>query len=64
MIHKKFRISTGTTARRPKLKAKASENPAINAELAEKEFKKSKHTRETTLLKSNPSYTYLSLYHH
>jgi hypothetical protein len=63
-IYKKFQSTAGTKAKRPKLKAKASENPIIDAMEAETKFIKADTERKTKLIKSNPSYTYLSLYHH
>jgi hypothetical protein len=63
-IYKKFQPTTGTKAKRPKMKAKVSKNPNIDAEQSDKDFIKSKIIRESKLKKSNPSYTYLSLYHH
>jgi hypothetical protein len=63
-IYKKFQSTTGTKAKRPKIKAKASENPAIDVIDAETKFIKADTERKTKLQKSNPSHTYLSLYHH
>jgi hypothetical protein len=47
-----------------KKKAKASENSSIDAMEAETKFIKADTERKTKLSKSNPSLTYLSLYHH
>ena len=63
-IHKRFQPTTGTKAKRPKMKAKASENGGIDPEQSEKQFIKSKVIQENKLKGANPSYTYLSLYHH
>ena len=63
-IFKPFQKTTGTGAKRPKIKAKASENPNIDTSKAISDFQKSRMTKESKLLKANPSYTYLSLYHH
>lgn len=63
-IHKPFQSTTGTKAKRPNIKAKRSENPIIDVEQSKKEFEKAKEQREKKLIKSNPSHTYLSLYHH
>jgi len=53
-IHKPFQPTTGTKAKRPNIKAKRSENPAIDAEESKKEFEKSTQQREMKLSKSNP----------
>jgi hypothetical protein len=63
-IYKKFQSTTGTKAKRPKIKAKASENPVIDAMESEIKFMKADTERKTKLSKANPAHTYLSLYHH
>ena len=63
-MHKPFQPTTGTKAKRPKMSAKKSENSDIDTKHAEMQFAKSRMNREDKLSKANPSYTYLSLYHH